>query len=68
MTNWHELIGKRILIRDGTYKSQFHEWLLLEISPSGLRGKFENNLHYCEFWHDLDTVEVLEVLPDEEEL
>lgn len=57
-------IGKRLLLTDKYTGIPKNEVTLLEISPSRLRGKFENE--HCKYWQDLDEVELLEVLADAE--
>ena len=55
-----EHIGKRLLLTNPYTGILKNEVKLLEISPSGLRAKFENK--HTKFWQDLDEVKLLEVL------
>lgn len=62
-TNWEELKGRRLLIKDKLTGKLYCEWTLLEISPNGKVAKFQNEIAHCQFWVDLDGLKVMEVLP-----
>lgn len=58
-----KLIGKRLLLTDQYTGIPKNEVKLLEISPSGLRARFENE--HAKYWQDLDEVKLLEVLDEQ---
>lgn len=60
--DWPLLLGKRLLLMNTLYVAR-NEWTLLDISPNGKVGKFQNELaDNCHFWTDLKDVVVLDVL------
>ena len=63
---WTDLIGKRLLLTDKYTQIARYEFVLLEVAPSGLCGKFQNNQvqGYPVFWDDLHFLHLLEVLGD----
>ena len=63
ITEWDKLIGKRLLLTDRMTHISRNEWTLLEIAPNGKIAKFKNELYPCNFWTDLESQVLLDVLP-----
>ena len=60
MTDWKELIGKRVLIKEKLPSYSIIEATVVEVSPSGNYVKFKFGNMYD--WHKADEFEVVEVL------
>lgn len=58
-------LNKRLLVTDRMTGIARHEVTVLEISPSRKRVKLRNELHSTkpEYWEEVSTLEILEVLP-----
>lgn len=68
LSQWENLVGKRLLLTEKTTRIPRNEWTLIEISPSGKTAKFQNEIADSQFWTDLDELMVLDVLPVNEAL
>jgi hypothetical protein len=60
---WKNFVGKRLLVTEwGVPKSETYEYTVREVSPTGLRVKFENGAGRT-FWTDHKQYYPVEVLP-----
>lgn len=62
-TNWRDLVGKRVLVRERRDRSD-SEYRIVEIAPSGLRIKLQSVVTPMARWVDTDRLMLTEVLED----